>query len=289
MTSRHIALIFMVFIINYHCFSQKTMIVCGDYTYYFTESTSIEEAKRIALERAKVQAVADEFGTNVSQSATTSISTYNSKSETRFFLIGLSDIKGEWIETLNAPTYSIKFEPPIISVNCKVKGRIREILHPEIELEAKALKNGLTDAYESDNFKDGDDLYLKFKSTSSGNIVIFLVQSDMVYRLLPYKRDDIDAYPVEAERDYTFFSKAYGGNDSRIIDEYELFADKEVDSANIIILFTPNTVGTTTETTQVYDEPLSMDFDVFNKWLTRKRNRDRLSIVIMLPLTIRKT
>lgn len=279
----------MVFIINYHCFSQETRIVYGDYTYYATESTSIEEAKRTALERAKLQAVADEFGTNISQSATTSISTHDSRLETCFYLIGLSDIRGEWIETLNEPKYSIKIEPPLISVNCRVKGKIREILQPHIELEAKTLKNGLTEEYESYNFKDGDDLYLQFKSSSSGNIVIFLVQSDIVYRLLPYKRDNIKEYPIYGGRTYTLFSKMHEESKSRIVDEYELFADKDVDSANLLILFTPNAIGATDGNDKVYDEPLSMDADLFNKWLTRKRNRDKYSRVIILPLTIRKS
>jgi len=289
MTIRYIVIIFIIFIINYHCFSQDTRVVYGDYTYYATESTSIEEAKRIALERAKLQAISDEFGTNVSQSATTSISTHNSKSETHFFLLGLSDIKGEWIETLNEPIYSFKFEPPIISVNCKVKGKIREILQPEIELEAKILKNGLSDDHESDTFKDGDDLYLQFKSSSSGNIVVFLVQSEVAYRLLPYKRDNIKEYPIVGGRNYTFFSKAHERAESSIIDEYELFADRELDSATLLILFTPNAIGVTDGNNQVYDEPLSMNADVFNKWLTRKRNRDKYSRVIILPLTIRRS
>lgn len=288
MIYRSITLFFFVFIANCQCFSQETRTVNGDYTYYTTESTSIEEAKRIALDRAKIQAIADVFGTTISQSATTTISTQNSKSETHFFLIGVSDIKGEWIETLSEPIYSVKFEPPIISVNCKVKGKIREILQPEIEFEAKALKNGLTDSYESDDFKDGDDLYLHFKASSSGNIVVFLVQSETVYRLLPYKRDHIKEYAIEGGKDYVFFSKSYGGLSNTNIDEYELFADSEIDSANILILYTPNVIGSTDGVTDIYDEPLSMNFDAFNKWLIKKRNRDKFSRVIIIPLTIKK-
>lgn len=288
MIYRSITLFFFVFIVNCLCFSQETRTGNGDYTYYTTESTSIEEAKRIALDRAKIQAIADVFGTTISQSVTTTISAQNSKSETNFFLIGVSDIKGEWIENLCEPIYSVKFEPPIISVNCKVKGKIREILQPEIEFEAKALKNGLTDSYESDDFKDGDDLYLHFKASSSGNIIIFLVQSETVFRLLPYKRDDIKEYPIEGGKDYVFFSKTHGGISNTNIDEYVLYADNEIDSANILILYTPNVIGSTDGATDIYDEPLSMNFEAFNKWLIKKRNKDKFSRVIIIPLTIKK-
>lgn len=287
MAFRRISFFLFVFLINCHGFSQETRTIYGDYTYYATESTSIEDAKRIALDRAKIQAIADEFGTNISQSATTTISTQNGKSETQLFLIGVSDIKGEWIETLSEPIYSVKFEPPIISVNCRVKGKIREILQPEIELEAKTLKNGFTDAYESYEFKDSDDLYLHFKASSPGNIVVFLVQSETAYRLLPYKRDHIREYAIEGGKDYVFFSKAHGDINNKNIDEYELFADKDIDTANILILFTPNIIGAIEGSTDIYDEPLSMNFDVFNKWLIKKRNKDKFSRVIIIPLTIR--
>ena len=73
----------------------------------FTENISLEEAKRIALERAKIQAIADEFGTIVSQSNTTLVSNRNGESSSDFFSLGGSEVKGEWIETIGQPEYEI--------------------------------------------------------------------------------------------------------------------------------------------------------------------------------------
>lgn len=270
------------------CHSQETRVVLGDYTYYATESISIEEAKRTALERAKIQAIADAFGTQISQNSTTSIATRNNSSDMQFYMYGTTDIKGEWIETLNEPIYSISLESHFIVVNCKVKGKIREIIQPEIDLEAKTLKNGLTSKFESADFKDGDDLYISFKSSLSGNVVIYLLQGDLAYRLLPYKRSFKSEYNIIAGKEYIFFSKAFEKNNASIIDEYELFSDKDIDSACIVILYTPNEIGVTHTVEHLNDEPLSLDIRTFNKWLTKKRNRDKFSRVITLPLTIRK-
>ena len=44
-------------------FSQKMKTVEGEYTYHAPENVSLEEARRTALDRAKIQALADEFGT----------------------------------------------------------------------------------------------------------------------------------------------------------------------------------------------------------------------------------
>jgi len=286
---RCITLLIVCYSICLDCFSQNTIDVCGEYTYYTTESTSIEEAKRLALERAKIQAIADEFGTRVSQSAATSISTTNNKSDTHFFMIGTSDVNGEWIETIGEPSYSVKFEFPILIVNCKIKGKIRQILQPEIELVAKTLKNGLTSNFESTDYMDGDDLYVQFRSSVSGNILIFLVQGNTVYRLLPYKRNKIREYAIEAGKDYIFFSKSFVNSEERsIVDEYELYADREIDSANILILYTPNAIGMTDVNELIFDEPPSMDIDTFNRWFVKRRSKDKYSRVLMIPLTIRK-
>ena len=58
-------------------YSQRIAKVSVTYTYYASETMSIEEAKRVALDRAKIQAIADEFGTVVSQNTTTVISNKN--------------------------------------------------------------------------------------------------------------------------------------------------------------------------------------------------------------------
>lgn len=49
------------------CFSQQIKKVEGEYTYIVPENVDLEKAKHIALERLKIQLIADEFGTTVSQ------------------------------------------------------------------------------------------------------------------------------------------------------------------------------------------------------------------------------
>ena len=66
-------------------FAQRTEKVRSEYIYHAPENLSLEEAKRIALERAKIQAIADEFGTIVSQSNTTLVSNRNGESSSDFF------------------------------------------------------------------------------------------------------------------------------------------------------------------------------------------------------------
>ena len=67
--------------------AQKVKTVSATIAYHASESMSVEEAKRIALERAKIQAIADEFGTIVSQNNSTIVKNINGKSNIDFISI----------------------------------------------------------------------------------------------------------------------------------------------------------------------------------------------------------
>lgn len=56
--------------------SQRIERVHGEYTYHVPENVALEEGRRIALERAKIQALADAFGTTVSQNNSTYVKKY---------------------------------------------------------------------------------------------------------------------------------------------------------------------------------------------------------------------
>ena len=61
-------------------FAQQVKKVEGEYTYRAPEEVSVEQAKRTALERAQLEAIATTFGTNISQQNSTRVSNSNGKS-----------------------------------------------------------------------------------------------------------------------------------------------------------------------------------------------------------------
>ena len=109
-----------LFLLALPTLAQRTEKVRAEYIYHAPENISLEEAKRIALERAKIQAIADEFGTIVSQSNTTLVSNRNGESSTDFFSLGGSEVKGEWIETIGQPSYDISYEQNMLVVKVTV-------------------------------------------------------------------------------------------------------------------------------------------------------------------------
>ena len=119
------------------CFSQKIKTVSGEYTYYVPENIDLEKAKQIALERVKVQLIADEFGTVVSQNNATTVKNSNGKSDIAFVSVGGSEVRGEWIETIGEPEFKPSFDNGQMIIKVHIKGKIREIVSADINFNMK--------------------------------------------------------------------------------------------------------------------------------------------------------
>lgn len=261
------------------CFSQKTVKVSATYTYYAPETMSVEEAKRVALERAKIQAIADEFGTVVSQSTSTVVTNENGKSDTRFFSTGGSDVKGEWIETIGETEYDIEFKDHFLVVACTIRGKAREITQAKIDFVAKTLRNGTTLKYESTEFRDGDDMYLYFQSPINGYLSVYLLDetTQTVYNILPYKTQKETSYPIIAGKEYILFSRKDADKSERaIIDEYKLTCDNNKEFNTLYILFSPSIIGKRNGFDSTIDDiPESISYIDFKQWLSKTMAKDK--------------
>lgn len=266
--------------------AQNTKTVNATYTYYASESVSVEAAKRTALTRAQLQAISDAFGTIVTQTNSTIVSNTNGNSDSRFFSTGMSNVKGEWIKTLSDPKYTIEHKNNQLVVTCSVKGVIREIANPEIELDIKLLRNGTELKYEAYDYCDGDNIYVRFMSSVDGHVALFLRQNREVYRLLPYKNSKDLGYATRKGEPYIFFSEA--DDDKVKADEYELYADNDIDLADLIVYFSPYSPGNMPVGKGEYGDALSTDIDSFIQWLVDRHTKDPHSRVITIPLTIAK-
>ena len=259
-------------------YSQRTAKVSATYTYYAPETMSVEEAKRVALERAKTQAIADEFGTIVSQSTSTIITNKNGESDSQFFALGGSDVKGEWIETIGNPEYQVKFENHFLIVECSVKGKAREIVSAKIEFEAKTLRNGTELRFGDVNFRDGDDLYLYFQSPINGYLAVYLLDelSQTVYCILPYKAQTFSACPVLANKEYVMFSRKDADKSERpIVDEYTLNCENDKEFNTLYILFSPSLIGKRNGfDDSIEDKPDNISFKDFKSWLSKTLSKD---------------
>ena len=284
------ALTGIVFIICLTAFAQRTKTVEAEYTYHAPENVTLEEARRTALTRAKLQAIADEFGTIVQQTNATRISNQDGQSQVDMLSIGGSEVKGEWIETLGEPDYRISYEQGMLVVTCKVKGKAREIVSAQIDLQTHVLRNGTEDKYESDVFKSGDDLYLSFQSPVKGFLSVYLVDDDaQAFCLLPYRNQQDGIYSIEANHRYVFFhEKSAPIEERRIVDEYTMTCSRQTEHNQIYVIFSPNPFAKASDESTSDELPRQLSYKDFQQWLVKQRKHDTTMNVRMIPINISK-
>jgi len=289
-TYMRIIFVFISLSFSITAFAQKLKMVEGEYTYHAPDNVSIEQAKRTALDRAMIQALADEFGTIVSQSNATRVENQNGQTSIDFLSVGGSEVKGEWIETIGEPTYNIRYEGDMLVVSVKVKGKAREIVSAGIDFQAKVLRNGIDDKFESDQFRSGDELYLSFTSPVSGYLAVYLVDADkQAYCLLPYRNLSEGIYPVKANQRYLFFNtKEAPQNERSYVDEYVMTCNHSSEQNQIYVIFSPNQFVKATDNQSDATLPRELKFEDFQKWLTKCRKHDKEMSLRMFVLSVLK-
>ena len=282
-----IAFLLCVFCLN--VFSQKTKTVEAEYTYYGSLNETVEQAKEKAVERAKNKAIAEEFGTIVSQYNSTWIVNDGKSSNVDFNSIGSSDVKGDWIEDIDEPEFKkIELADNMIIVTVKVKGKAREIINAAIDFKAILLRNGTEDKFESDRFRQGDDLYLSFQSPVKGFLAVYLIDSDRrATCLLPYPTQEEGAYPIKANEKYIFFNIDKAANDEKdIVEEYTMTCERSMELNQIYVIFSP--VPFTKANDELIDDMRCLDYKSFDKWLVKQRKHDVKMNLRSIPITITK-
>lgn len=256
--------------------AQKIEKVHGECTYHVPDNISLEEGKRTALERAKIQAIADAFGTLVSQNNSSIVKNENGKSSVDFLSIGGSDVKGEWIETIGEPMFDIFYESNMLTIKVSIDGKAREIKNAAIDFEAKLLRNGTEEKYESNEFRNGDDLYLYFKSPINGYLAVYLLDENMqqVFWLLPYKSSGEPAYKIIHDKPYVFFSCQKAEDNPSEVDEYTMTCEHSMEQNTICIVFSPNMFAKAFAEDGNAGLPRQLSLKEFQKWLGKCKAND---------------
>lgn len=210
-------IILIVFVVLFHqmCFSQKEIIVDGIAQIEFPSYKSLDEVKNDAKEAAIINALEQAFGSVIFSGTSIKIenTNINKQVETKncFAMYGNTLVKGECMAILDTSFTEIAGirivegkKVTIKEMKCDVKIKARELTRPIIDIETYSLSYPNLKAKTYD-FKNGDTLYLYFKSPVSGYITIYLDDFENTYRILPVSGSNIKTelgYKVDADKEY---------------------------------------------------------------------------------------
>lgn len=248
-----------------------------------------EQAERTAIERAKQKALEDHFGIDVSSVTNTFISNKGQSSQTNVFALGGTSVRGEWIETIKEQVIEKTFEQGFWRVKVHVEGRARNHATEKADIQYMFIKD-VQDMESPVAFRDGSDIFLKFSSPVAGYLCVYLVDEEKnAYCLLPYMSRQTGSHPVEANKDYIFFSPKY---DSEAQD-YTVNSARSMEQNALYVIFSPNDFTKAADHQagkNFRDEqlPRELAYEAFLKWLSRNQTKDPNMVVRTTLITIKK-
>lgn len=248
-----------------------------------------EQAERTAFDRAKQKALGDKFGVDVASVTNTLVVNNASQSQNNTFALGGTSVRGEWIETLKEQVLDKQFTNGFWVVKVHVEGRARNYAAEKADISYVPVKD-VQDLEAPVNFRDGNDIFLRFSSPVAGHLCVYLIDEQQnAYCLLPYMTQQTGSQPIEANKDYLFFSSRFDPE----AQEYTLTCEKESEQNALYVVFSPNDFIKAADKQggkNFRDEqlPRELTYEAFLKWLTRIQTKDPQLVVKPTVLSIRK-
>ena len=308
--SKNIVLLFIV-LWPVSAIAQRTIKATGEFSMRIDDDMSLNEAKRLALQYAQLNAIESEFGKVLVQDNSTYMSSGSGGGATgitSFNFVSNSIVKGEWVEDLTQPVFKEVQQGSERWLKVTVAGKVREIAGTEAKHEAFALS--CPDAKcKTVSFNDGQDLYCYFKSPEDGYLSIYLFDPDFQYTflMLPYRSSALkNAVPVKADKDYIFFNRfADYFKDGEAVDELAINvpASRSSQKYRLMFLFSAEPLSKPAledemVTTKKLLDPASikqgyslqkgMPEDKFSAWLDAYKVRNRKLQVSQLSIDVNK-
>lgn len=255
---------------------------CGEIDYVVPETQTLSEAKQTALTQARLKAIADEFGTTVSQTNTTAMHTINGKTNSNFNSYSESEVRGIWISDTKNPLVEVTYRNDMMVIHAKVCGQVREQKRETVELQVKPLNKGI----ESTLFKNNDRFAVEFKAAASGYVAVFIRDdnNDIVNVMMPYENSDGNAREVKSNKDYIFLCTQ--DPEYPYAEETILTTSKSIENNTLIVVFSQKKFHISLSNKGEFVP--EVENTKFQKWLHGLRVYDTTVQVEKIVLTIKK-
>ncbi len=286
---RQVALFVLFLFISIACYAQKVKSVSGEFVYYADASMSLNDAKRSAVENARLQALANEFGTFISQSTEQMEQSVDGEESNFFMQLSSSEVKGEWLEDTAEPQCEVvEALTDMMVLKAKVSGKARAVSNEAVDFEAQVLRNGIEARFADTHFRDGDDMFMQFRAPVDGYVAIYLIdENHTAFCLLPYQNDADGQMPVRRDREYVFFAPSRKNDDEKEVDELVMnCANGTVEHNQVYVIFSPNAFHKALDKQLNDTLPRQLSYKDFSQWLSKCRKCDTKMGVKVMHLKI---
>lgn len=283
-------LIFLLLAFPNRTSAQKIVSERGAYKMRIEKSISEQEAERICIERARINAIENAFGQTIIQGNSTYIKNERTgattESKSVFNFMAETMVNGEWVEDIKAPEIEKLYIEGALWMEVKVYGKIREIKETPITFKSALLACPKIEC-KTTSFNNKQSVYLEFTAPEDGYISVYcdVPEEKTTYRMLPYKADqNVSSYPVKADETYLFFHPQLAKNiPLGKVDEFVFYLSKPntPEVSKVFVLFRPkaeiakpilSAIGNNSPSN--LEIPLNLPSEDFQRWLQRIRRAE---------------
>lgn len=251
------------------------------------------QAEQTAIERAKQKALEDKFGIDVAAVTATLTTSQtggeDATAETNVFSLGGTSVRGEWIETTRQQILEKNFTNGFWVIKVQVEGRARNNAAEKADIQFALVKD-VQDLESPVTFRDGSDIFLRFSSPVAGHLCVYLIDEEQnAFCLLPYPQQQSGSQPIEANKEYIFFSTKY----DRQAQEYTLNCQRSSEQNALYVIFSPGDFTKAADRQggkNFRDEqlPRELTYEALLKWLARNQTKYPQMVVNTHLITIRR-
>ena len=186
-------------------FAQKEKEVHANYSMELPRNLTMEQLEQRCIEQARLKAIGDAFGYTLSETTVDNTQEGNSGLNNSFAVLTKTNVQGEWLRDKSEPILKWEAINETLKLTASVHGVIREFPKTGKSAIEIHLSNDSKMTNSVTQFKDEQDLFATFRSSSKGKLSVFYVDhfSNEVYRLIPSAtNNDLNSVDVLSDKVY---------------------------------------------------------------------------------------
>lgn len=244
---------------------------------------SLDQLEKECIKQAQFEAIKEAFGELIQSRINLVDASIDGEEMSNFYTETLISSTAEWLGDTKAPEVRPVVEDGKTVYIAEVWGRAREIEPASILIDWTILAGEHEIRWESDKFKQEQNIYIKFKAPCDGYLAIYLLDSyqKQANCLLPYKNNAEGIHRIQRDKEYILFDPKFDPvafpYRYRMTTSCPKEMDKEMDQ--VVLLFSPNKFTKSNVADSDRYHPQSASIAEFEEWLTKLRRKHKELVV----------
>lgn len=274
-------------------YAQKEKEVKASYSMELPKNITMEQLEQRCIEQARLKAIGDAFGYTLSETTVDNTQEGNSGLNNSFAVLTKTNVQGEWLRDKSEPVLNWEPSGKTLKLTATVNGVIREFPKTGKAKIDIRLSNDKYMTNEVSQFKNGQDLFASFQTSSKGHLSVFYIDhsTEEVYRLIPSATgNDLNSIEVQADKVYELFQTTSPFPENKSIPSLELGlpAGKDIQMDELVFVYSPKDIRKPSLTYNAEAKMYVMGLGEFEQWKTSSVQSNPEAVIKAVAISIVK-